>query len=165
MKTSHGDTRYPCAIVRAADGDTLVCAVALPFGVTITRPVRLTKLDSWELDGNFAALAIAARDVLTAELSDRLGVLIPSTRGLDCYGRIRGDILIDGHLVASAIVANGLGWWRGTGPAAPTTPPGATPPKFDALKWPWSHDHEARQVMTAAILASVHDPCAEEFRR
>jgi endonuclease YncB( thermonuclease family) len=116
MRSHLGRDRFPGEIRRFADGDTVIVLIEVGWGVHVEKYVRLVNLDSWELDEEDAIKAVAARDILDCWWGRKPCVLIPSTRGFDRYGRIRGHVQVQGHDLAKWIVDNKLGWWHGDPP-------------------------------------------------
>jgi endonuclease YncB( thermonuclease family) len=111
MRTSFGQNSFPCRIQRFRDGDTLIALIKLPFNVYVELPVRLQRIDSWELDGVYRASALNAADKLTAQWHGVEALIVPKTSSLDCYGRCRANIVVAGKDLAAAIVEAGLAWW------------------------------------------------------
>jgi hypothetical protein len=110
VKTPSAPKSFPARIVRFADADTVILLIDLGFGVRIERPVRLTAIESWELDSPDGARALLARDQLNQRYATLPVRLIAHTRGPDRFGRIRGDVLLDGKLLSAHIVTLGLAW-------------------------------------------------------
>jgi hypothetical protein len=116
MRAHLGKDRFPARIVRFADGDTVIVLIELGWGSWVEKYVRLVNLDSWELDSSDIDKARECR----LRLDDRWGwqpaVFVPSTKGFDRWGRVRGSVLIEGGDLAAWIVSHGYGWWHGDAP-------------------------------------------------
>lgn len=80
------------------------------FGVHIQRGFRLLGIESWELASEHRARAEAAALALTTLWRGVEVVAHPSTRGFDCYGRLRGHLLIGQLDMAAEIVKLGHAW-------------------------------------------------------
>jgi endonuclease YncB( thermonuclease family) len=117
---------HQATIIRFADANTVILDVHLGFGVSLRAYVRLRGIESWELSSSDRARAIAARDALDLRYANTPCTLLTTARGLDRYGRIRGDVMLNGELLTSKIVEAGLAWRdtpRTTRPASGLTPP------------------------------------------
>lgn len=110
VKTPTTPATYPAHIVHFPDGDTVVMLIELGFGVKIEKPVRLQGIDSWEVSGPDEALALNARRILNDTFRGNAVTLVATSRGLDRYGRIRGDVRLNGKMLTEYIVANNFGW-------------------------------------------------------
>lgn len=122
MKILHGVDSFKGRIRRFRDGDTANIEMEIGWDVIICRGFRFVGIESWELDGHDRPRAIAAANALTEIFHDQEVLIVPSTRGLDCYGRIRGRMTHAGGDVATQIVNLGFAWWdvkRGTPAGAP----------------------------------------------
>jgi len=99
-------------IARFRDGDTLEGFLRCGCCDASTHVViRLPSIDSWELDAPERALALEVARSLTATHRGALGVLAAGAIRRDCYGRVIGDVLIDGHSLTMQIVEAGMAWW------------------------------------------------------
>lgn len=110
MKVFNGNLSYPGRVVRFRDGDTAQIEMNIGFDVIICRGFRFVGIESWELASAEREKAAEAARALTAQFGGRECVCYPSTRGFDCYGRLRGLMTIDGEDVAGLIIKLGLAW-------------------------------------------------------
>jgi endonuclease YncB( thermonuclease family) len=119
MKMQKISEDFPGRIIRFRDGDTVNIEMAIGWDVIICRGMRLVGIESWEPSGDTLERAQAAAAQLTAKFSQRQCIIRPLSRGLDCYGRIRGTILIDDSNLAGIIVGLGLAWYGKPGALQP----------------------------------------------
>jgi endonuclease YncB( thermonuclease family) len=110
LRHDRHEKSWPARIVRFRDADTLIADVDLGFGVSITRPVRLVYIESWELDSADRGKALLARDALDKKYAGKLCRLQPTTSAADCYGRVRGRIMLGQENLADLIVRDGHAW-------------------------------------------------------
>lgn len=110
MKIYSQIPQFPARIIRFRDGDTAQVEMNIGFDVIICRGFRLLGIESWELASAEGDRARAAAHALTELYKDREAVAHCSTRGFDCYGRLRGNLTVDGVNVADHIVTLGLAW-------------------------------------------------------
>lgn len=73
--------------------------------------VRIKNIDSYEINSDQSAKAqeVAAR--YTAKYRDKVAELIPTQKHSDKYGRVVGDLKIDGVLLSTILVENGDSWY------------------------------------------------------
>lgn len=121
-KFSRPEGTHDAIFLRGVDGDTVLLLVKIQYGIWIERPVRIMRIDSWEFGTADDGRAHEAAARLTAAFAMKPCTLRTHPRGLDCYGRFRGDVQINGEDIANWLVAAGLAWWR-PHPAAEVKPP------------------------------------------
>lgn len=119
MRISNGVDNFKGRIIRFRDGDTVEVLMWIGWGVVIERAVRLIRIESWEPSGDTRERAQCCARECDRRWHDAHCVIHPSTRGLDCYGRIRGSILIDGQDLAAMLVTSGLAWYGKPGSTQP----------------------------------------------
>jgi hypothetical protein len=118
-------------IVRFCDGDTAIALIELRWGVWIEKSVRLKGIESWELGSPDEGRARSAAAKLTKELGWTPATFVPSQEGTDCYGRLLGDLLINGESVAQHAVDQLCAWW-----GAPGTRPAHQEPECGPISKP-----------------------------
>ena len=107
MKTQRREGGFPAIVLRACDGDTLRVLVAVGFEVWLEKSLRLTGIDSPEIDGPEAARALQIRTAITAQYRMRECIVIRDTAAPDCYGRIRGRAFVNGVDLAEIFIREG----------------------------------------------------------
>jgi endonuclease YncB( thermonuclease family) len=106
-------------IIRFRDGDTVVLFIKCEHCNGIHEEVmRIQNIDSWEPRGPDSEKAAMTAHTLTEKFRGVIGILIPNKLRKDKYGRIIGDLIIDGHLLSNLIVEAGHAWY-GVGAVAP----------------------------------------------
>ncbi len=97
-------------VVNVYDGDTITVD-AFPWpDVTIRNSVRLSGVDTPEINGECQAekdLAVQARDFVRAQVGDT--VQLRNIRFSEYAGRVVADVWIGDHDLAALIIAAGLG--------------------------------------------------------
>lgn len=107
---SRPKSALPGRIVRARDGDTIEVCLDLGFGVRLQKAVRLIGLEAAEPSGVTAGRARVDADRIFRRWAGVECQVIPQTRGLDCYGRIRGRILTSDGDLADWLISSGIAW-------------------------------------------------------
>ena len=106
-------------IIRFRDGDTVIIFVKCELCGTIEEEVmRIQNIESWEPKGQDSEKAAMIAHQATEALRGTIGVLIPNKQRRDKYGRLIGDMLIDGELLSNILVRAGYAWY-GVGTHAP----------------------------------------------
>lgn len=103
---------YQARVVRMRDGDTAQIVMDIGFGVHIERGFRLMDIESWELASEHRARAEQAAQALTELWRGADVVAHLSTRGFDCYGRLRGHLMLGEVSMSSEIVRLGHAWYE-----------------------------------------------------
>src|SRR5258706_463825 len=116
MRAHLGKDRFPARIVRFADADTVIILIELGWGSWVEKYVRLVNLDSWELDSADKAKARAARDQLDEQFGWTPCTFVPSTKGFDRWGRVRGSVLTTEGDLAKWVVDHRVSCWDGAEP-------------------------------------------------
>lgn len=96
--------------MKARDGDTIECLLDLGFGVFVLLAVRLTGLEAAEPSGSTAENAKADAARIMHRWREAECVVIPATRGLDCYGRLRGQIITNDGNLADWLISQKIAW-------------------------------------------------------
>lgn len=112
MKRLYSTSKHKGIILHFADGDTVYVASQCDACQCYQNfYVRIKNIDSYELNSDQSAKAqeIAAR--YTEKYSGRMVELIPTQRNSDKYGRVVGDLLIDGTLLSTILVENSDAWY------------------------------------------------------
>jgi len=110
MRISTVPEGFPARIVRARDGDTIVCDVELGFDVSIRLAVRLVNIEAAEPIGETKRRAAEDAAKIFGRWHGVECVLVPSTRGRDCYGRARGDIITNEGSLSEWLISHGIAW-------------------------------------------------------
>lgn len=110
MRTFAGKGALQGQLRRFADGDTVFCLIELLWGVWTEKYVRLPGVESWELDGPDRAKAVHARDQLNQLYAGVSCQIIPAKWGLDPYGRVIAQVIIEHGNLGDQIIELGLGW-------------------------------------------------------
>lgn len=95
---------------RARDGDTVVVLLHIGLDVWRETAIRLVGIESWELGSENDERANNAAMIQNAAHTLKLCYVRASRRGLDRYGRLRGDVIIDGRSLAEINVNVGIAW-------------------------------------------------------
>lgn len=111
MKIKARETALQGYIVRFADADTVIVLIKLAWGVWLEKHVRLTGIESWELDSSDYQLARDAVARLNTIFEMTPCILTPSNSSLDKYGRIRARVDSSHGDLADFIVRSGYGWY------------------------------------------------------
>jgi len=103
--------RHACVVHRAVDGDTVEVTIDLGFGVDLRRFVRLSGIETAELQGGDRLRGQAARSELASIVAAADWWVMVSS-GTDRWGRIVADLVHprDGWSVAGVMVASGHAW-------------------------------------------------------
>ena len=94
---------YRAKIDRVVDGDTVDAMIDLGFDTHIKRRIRFHGLDTWEcrtrdLEEKKKGLAAKARTKeLLYDISDKPQVCRIKSHGVGKYGRVLGEIFVNGH--------------------------------------------------------------------
>lgn len=101
-----------CIILHFADGDTVqIIHECRTCSTWHKRYVRIAGIESPELKGPERAQALEISRKCDELWSLTIGELISKQRGSDRYGRIIGDIGIDGKLLSSMLVDKGFSYY------------------------------------------------------
>lgn len=94
-------------VVKVYDGDTITIVSNLPYEDSeyYRFSVRLLGIDSAEIKGNQKALAIKARDALSAKILHHTITLRNVTT--EKYGRLLANIYLDGECINDWMLKNG----------------------------------------------------------
>ena len=142
-RISRAEGTHDGIILRGVDGDTVLMLVRIQYGIWIERPVRIMRIDSWEFGTTDAPRAHEAAARITAAFAMKSATLRAHPRGLDCYGRFRGDVDINGTDLARWLVDSGLAWWRPHSAGPPKLPVIQEPTENITLECPLIDDHAA----------------------
>lgn len=106
-------------IVRFRDGDTVEitrdCCRCKQMSKAV---VRIVDIESWEYNSQYRSWALRVAAAATSKWRDHSGFLVWSPSRYDKYGRLVGDILLEGELLSTALVKSNLAW-AGVGKAPP----------------------------------------------
>ena len=103
---------YRCKVVKIIDGDTVDVDIDLGFGVWLHKErVRMYGIDTPESrtrDLEEKKYGLAAKKFLTGMLDDDAGIILKTHKdATGKFGRILGDIFIDGKSINSALCKAG----------------------------------------------------------
>lgn len=99
---------YSGTVMRVIDGDTYEVDVDLGFSTFAKgRRLRLLGINCPEMHGPSRAAGIAARDAASSMVLGK-SILFRSVE-LDAFGRILGDVWVDGKHLAEELIAGGFG--------------------------------------------------------
>lgn len=99
-------------ITRFRDGDTVEgFSECSGCGSCRKEVVRLSKIESWELQGPEAAKASECAQRLTDKFRGVRGIIKSGRATRDKYGRRIADILIGDIMLSDWLVSNGLAWY------------------------------------------------------
>lgn len=100
-----------CIIRSFADGDTVTVSVRCHCSETWhIAKVRIANIESWELNSPDAEKARNAKTLLELKFMGKRGELFASKMNSDSFGRVVGDVQIEGVLLSEFILNTGLGW-------------------------------------------------------
>lgn len=112
MLTFRTRERISCTILSFADGDTVRVLTQCPTCNHYKEQyVRLKGIESYEMLSSDKNKAIAIREKWNTLLQNRKAELIATQNSSDKYGRIVGDILIDGFHLTDKLVREGDAWY------------------------------------------------------
>jgi micrococcal nuclease len=86
---------YKAKVIKVIDGDTVDCEIDLGFHINITKRVRLSGIDAFELnskDLEAREKAAKAKSKLTFTLTNKYVILVTELDKADKYGRVLGSI-------------------------------------------------------------------------
>jgi endonuclease YncB( thermonuclease family) len=86
--------------------------VELGWGVWLEKPVRLMRIDSWELSEDSRQLAMRAAARVTECFGMTKITIDPKQGGPDLHGRIRAEVTTTTGNLSDWLVASGLAWYR-----------------------------------------------------
>jgi|TARA_R110000787_G_scaffold336_10_gene1343 micrococcal nuclease len=99
---------YPAHIDSIYDGDTVTATIDLGFDLNYVQSIRLLGINAPEVRGVDKINGLASRDHLRSILMGKdVTILVPKKeRGK--YGRILGDIILDGKNINDSMVESGF---------------------------------------------------------
>lgn len=100
------------SIIKVVDGDTLDAEIDLGFGVYVKRRIRLFGIDAPETrtrDKLEKAKGKEAKKFLEECLASTQEPIFLKSYDLDKYGRVLGEIIVDGTSVSKTMIAEGHG--------------------------------------------------------
>lgn len=97
------------------DGDTVLVLIELRWGVWVEKAVRIKGIESYELCSPDEGRARACAAKLNKLFGWKDCVLVPSQEGLDRYGRIIGDVMVEGKSLAQSAVDQLCAWYGAPG--------------------------------------------------
>ena len=93
---------YKARLLRVVDGDTVDAMVDLGFNVWIKQRIRLYGVDTWECrtrDKEEKKKGLAAKEFTKKMLGEaKLGRFKIVSHGVGKYGRVLGDLYVEGQL-------------------------------------------------------------------
>lgn len=99
-------------IIRFRDGDTVIIAIECNHCHCLQQGVlRLQHIDSYEPADDTEAMAEEIARLANEQFRGKIGKLIPNKSRHDRYGRLIGDILLEGELLSNLLVKAGLAWY------------------------------------------------------
>jgi endonuclease YncB( thermonuclease family) len=111
MLTFRSRERIPCTIISFADGDTvLVLTECITCGEYKKQYVRLKGIESFELRSSDRPKALAIQQSWTEKYAGKQCELIATQNSSDRYGRVVGDLIIDGFHLTKLLVDSGDAW-------------------------------------------------------
>jgi endonuclease YncB( thermonuclease family) len=111
MLTFRSRERIPCTIISFADGDTvLVLTECIVCGEYKKQYVRLKGIEAHELRSENRPKALATAQSWTEKYAGKRCELICTQNSSDRYGRVVGDIIIDGFHLTELLVKSGDAW-------------------------------------------------------
>ena len=110
MLTSQPPGTHTARILRFADADTVVVLVKLNLGVHVEKYLRLSGIESHELNGPQRGQALLIRDELNKALGGRDCLVHLLSNGHDRYGRQRGRVTVGELDLAAWLVSKGWAW-------------------------------------------------------
>ena len=91
---------YDAKLVRVVDGDTVDAMIDLGMTVWIKKRIRFHGLDTWESRTRNKAekkKGLLAKKRTKELLSEREGEFRLKSRGIGKYGRVLGELYVEGH--------------------------------------------------------------------
>lgn len=111
MLTFRSRERIPCTILSFADGDTVLVRTECPVcGEYKKQYVRLKGIESFELRGSDRPKALAIQQSWSKRYKNKECELIATQNSSDKYGRVVGDLIIDGFHLTNLLVTSGDAW-------------------------------------------------------
>lgn len=110
MKIKISETVFDAWIVRAVDGDTLICLLPVAWGIWVEKSVRIAGIDSWELQGDHAQDARNTAAAIDAQYAMQPCTLDLVRSGTDAHGRLVANVTAGGRCLASELCRRGLAW-------------------------------------------------------
>lgn len=98
------------SVIKVIDGDTIDVEIDLGFGVFVKRRVRLFGIDAPETrtrDKAEKARGKESKKFLSELIENTQEPIFLRSYDLDKYGRVLGEIIIDGTSVSTTMVAEG----------------------------------------------------------
>jgi endonuclease YncB( thermonuclease family) len=112
MLTFRSRERIPCTILSFADGDTVLVVTECPVCDTYKKQyVRLKNIESYEVRSTEKNKALAIAEKWTTIYAGKKAELITTQNSSDKYGRIVGDIVVDGFHLTDRLVREGDAWY------------------------------------------------------
>jgi micrococcal nuclease len=96
--------KYDADVISVYDGDTITCDLDVGFGIHLTEKIRVARIDAPEVRGAEKVEGFIARDALRELILNKEVVITNKGRGK--YGRVIGEIEIDGINVSDWLVEN-----------------------------------------------------------
>lgn len=101
---------YNAHVDSVYDGDTVTCDIEVGFGIHIIERIRLSRINAPEVRGAEKPQGYISRDALKELIEGKDIILINLGRGK--YGRVIGELEIDGVNVSDWLVENGYAVYR-----------------------------------------------------
>ena len=92
--------KYKAKLKRVVDGDTCDAYIDLGFDVSVKKRIRFMGVDTWESrtrDLEEKKKGLAAKEYTKEMLSKNDGEFIVKSHGVGKYGRVLGEIFIEGE--------------------------------------------------------------------
>ena len=113
MKTYSSNSSHKCIIEHFADGDTVLAAIKCSCcGKWDTKYVRIKGIDSWEEASPDKGKVQMIKQEATSLYADIVAELIITQQSSDKYGRVIGDIILNGQSLAGLMVEHKWAWWK-----------------------------------------------------
>jgi endonuclease YncB( thermonuclease family) len=112
MLTYRSREKIPCTILSFADGDTVLVLSQCPTcGSYKKQYVRLKGIDSFEERSSDRKRVLVIKEKWNTLLAGKSAELICTQNSSDKYGRVVGDIVIDGFHLTKKLVDEGDAWY------------------------------------------------------
>lgn len=96
---------YPATVLIVKDGDTIECKIELGLGIYKVESIRLNGIDAPEMS---TAEGKAVKKELEQLLQDKQVVISTSNDKREKYGRLLGEVIVNGINVNQLLIKKGL---------------------------------------------------------
>jgi endonuclease YncB( thermonuclease family) len=106
---------YNARLIRVVDGDTADAWIDCGFNISVKKRIRFMGVDTWECrtrNLEEKALGLKAKAYTTEMLERNEGKFLVKSHGVGKYGRLLGELFVDGEEKSLNDLLKGIQWIR-----------------------------------------------------